>query len=248
MSRRTNGAEILVRQVAAMCRNLLAVSVLVLTTFEPAYSEVKSVDIAIVFAIDGSASIDEEHFALQLQSIASVFRDREVQGSVLAGPDGSMLVTLVQWSSHAFVSIPWIRIANATQAEAFANKITRTQRIHDYVDFTCVSVALRAIQREVLPAQPAPAGRTIIDISSNGIDNCSLPSSSESDRDELVAAGATINALPILEGSESLMLERWYLEHVIGGPGAFVLPAQGFADMDRAMRRKFLFEISLGYR
>jgi hypothetical protein len=182
-----------------------------------------------------------------LRSIARVFRDSEVQGSVVGGLDGAALVTLVQWSTHAFVSIPWTRIGNAAQADAFANRIARTQRIHDYVDFTCVSVALRAIQREVLPAQPVAARRTIIDISSNGIDNCSLSSYSDSGRDELVAAGATINALPILEGSESLMLESWYLEHVIGGPGAFVLPAQGFADMDQAMRRKFLFEISLGY-
>jgi Protein of unknown function (DUF1194) len=248
MSRKTNRAGLLVGEVPAICRNLLAASVLVLASFDHAYGDAKSVDTALVFAIDASASIDEERFSLQLQSIASVFHDSEVQGSVVAGPDGSVLVTLVQWSSHAFVSIPWTRIATAAQADAFAKKIRGTQRIRDYVNFTCVSVALRAIQKDVLPAQPAPARRTIIDISGNGIDNCSLPTSSEAVRDELVAAGATINALPILEGSESLMLETWYRDHVIGGLGAFMLPAQDFADMDRAMRRKFLLEISLSYR
>ena len=39
-------------------------------------------------------------------------------------------------------------------------------------------------------------------------------------------------------------LEQWYADHVIGGPFAFVLPAQGYGDFARAIRRKFLVEIS----
>jgi len=30
----------------------------------------------------------------------------------------------------------------------------------------------------------------------------------------------------------------------MGGPGAFVLPAQGYGDFGRAIRQKFVFEIS----
>ena len=40
------------------------------------------------------------------------------------------------------------------------------------------------------------------------------------------------------------MLDGWYRENVIGGPGAFVLPAHGYGDFGRAIRRKFIVEIS----
>jgi len=63
-------------------------------------------------------------------------------------------------------------------------------------------------------------------------------------RDQLVLAGVTINGLPILEGDEAATLEDWYLHHVIGGNGAFLLPALGFDDVERAVRKKFLVEVS----
>ena len=64
-------------------------------------------------------------------------------------------------------------------------------------------------------------------------------------RSDLVAEGVTINGLPILEGREADTLEEWYADNVIGGPFSFVLPAEGYDDFARAIRRKFLVEISL---
>ena len=52
------------------------------------------------------------------------------------------------------------------------------------------------------------------------------------------------NGLPILEGNDSDLLEPWYASHVVGGSGAFLMPARGFTDFARAMRQKFLIEIS----
>ncbi len=40
------------------------------------------------------------------------------------------------------------------------------------------------------------------------------------------------------------MIEKWYRENVIGGVGSFIVPAQGFDDDGRAIRQKFVFEIS----
>ena len=54
----------------------------------------------------------------------------------------------------------------------------------------------------------------------------------------------TINGLPILEGEDSDLLAPWYASHVVGGTGAFLTPAHGIADFARAMRQKFLVEIS----
>src|SRR5262249_51158796 len=145
------------QQVAAKSRTLLAASALVLASDGLAYGDPEPADTALVFAIDASASIDEERFALQTKSIAKLFRNREVRGAIVASPHHAVLVTLIQWSSHAFVSIPWTLIANETQADAFAEEVAKTPRIHDYADFTCVSVALRHIEKEVLPTQPIPA-------------------------------------------------------------------------------------------
>jgi hypothetical protein len=97
---------------------------------------------------------------------------------------------------------------------------------------------------KVMPQIPAKATRVIIDVSGDGKDNCNATESIDTVRDEVVGYGATINGLPILEGGEGETLEAWYREHLMGGPGAFVLPAAGFEDFGRAIRQKFVIEIS----
>ncbi|MBM3523647.1 MAG: DUF1194 domain-containing protein, partial [Alphaproteobacteria bacterium] len=61
-------------------------------------------------------------------------------------------------------------------------------------------------------------------------------------RDDAVADGLTINALPIL--SEYAGLDRYYREEVIGGPGAFVLPAPDFSAFAQAIRAKLIRELA----
>ncbi len=61
---------------------------------------------------------------------------------------------------------------------------------------------------------------------------------------ELVQSGIIINGLPILEGDDGPTLEGWYRDYVVGGTGAFVLPAKGFQDFGNAIRQKFVIEIS----
>src|SRR2546423_12131262 len=63
-------------------------------------------------------------------------------------------------------------------------------------------------------------------------------------RDEVLAKGITINALPIIDDSTPQDLDKYFQGCVIGGPGSFVLPAKGFGDFARALRRKLILEIS----
>jgi hypothetical protein len=221
---------------------LLAAATVMIGLSGAARSAAEMADTALVLAVDVSDSVDAERFAIQMRGIASAFRDRDVQTAMLSGPHRSMLVTLVQWSSRPFVSVPWILITSRADAEAFADKVVRSPRASN--QFTCLSVALQSIGDKVLPAMPVAADRTIIDVSGDGHDNCNPEKPVDAVRDDLVAAGVTINGLPILEGDEALTLEAWYNEHVIGGIAAFLVPAHGFADVQRAMRRKFLVEIS----
>jgi hypothetical protein len=208
----------------------------------PPASAAEMTDTALVLAVDVSESVTPERYALQMEGIARAFHDREVQSSILSGAHHSMFVTLVEWSNKPFVVLPWTLITSAEEADAFADKIRRAPRADN--QFTCMSRALDTIQGKVLPFLPVPAERTIIDVSGDGRDNCNPAKSVDAVRDELVAAGATINGLPILEGDEAATLEAWYREHVIGGHAAFLVPAHGFADVQRAMRQKFIVEIS----
>jgi hypothetical protein len=208
----------------------------------PVRAQTEMVDTALVLAVDVSQSVNEERFALQMDGIAKAFEDPEVQRSILSGPHRAIFVTLVEWSDKAMVAVPWTLVASPEDAKAFAETLRKTPR-HG-AEFTCMSRALQLIGDKVLPFLPMPANRTVIDVSSDGHDNCNVTPSVDMLRDELVAAGVTINGLPILDGEEAATLEAWYKAHVIGGASAFTVPAHGYGDFERAMRRKFVTEIS----
>jgi hypothetical protein len=200
------------------------------------------VDTALVLAVDVSQSVNDARFALQMEGIAKAFEDPEVQRSIFSGPHRAMFVTLVEWSDKAAVAIPWTLISSEEEASAFAATLRKTPR--KGAEFTCMSRALQLIGDKILPFLPMPANRTVIDMSSDGHDNCNLNPPVDVLRDGLVGENVTINGLPILDGDEAATLEAWYKAHVIGGPSAFIVPAHGYDDFERAMRRKFVTEIS----
>ena len=107
-----------------------------------------------------------------------------------------------------------------------------------------MATMLRSVADKVGTQIPAKATRVVIDVSGDGKDDCNTEVPVETIRDEIVGYGVTINGLPILEGDEATTLEAWYRDHVMGGVGAFILPANGFADFGRAIRQKFVVEIS----
>jgi hypothetical protein len=211
-----------------------------------ALPETPAADMALVLAVDTSGSVDAERFGLQMEGIARTFEDRQIEDAILSGPHRAIFVTLIEWSDRPVVTLPWTRIASAGDARAFADRVRTAPRADD--QFTCMAAALQLIGDKVLPFLPGPAERTIIDVSGDGHDNCNPRKPVDLVRDDLVAAGVVINGLPILEGEEAATLEDWYRRHVIGGAGSFLIPAAGFGDFERAMRRKFIIEISAAPR
>jgi Protein of unknown function (DUF1194) len=202
----------------------------------------EKVDTALVLAVDVSGSVDAQRYALQMEGIAKAFEDRDVQRTILSGPNRSMTVALVEWSNTAALTIPWTLIASPADAQAFAEKVRHAPRTDNA--FTCMSRALQLVEGKVLPFAPVPAERIIIDVSGDGHDNCNLSPPVDAMRDRLVAAGVTINGLPILAGNEAATLEDWYRTNVIGGNAAFIETARGFDDFGRAIRQKFMVEVS----
>jgi len=208
----------------------------------PARAAAERVDVALVLAVDVSESVDSARFTLQMAGIAAAFEAPEVQAAVLSGPRRSMLIALVQWSNRPALSVPWTLLTSAADVHAFAAQVRRLRRAEK--GFTCMSVALRSIADKLLTQLPVPADRVVVDVSGDGRENCNPRETTDAVRDDLVAQGVTVNGLPILDGDEAETLEAWYRDHLIGGDNSFLVPAQGFEDFERAMRRKFVTEIS----
>jgi Protein of unknown function (DUF1194) len=240
-------AKIFIRNaiVRSIFVGVLAAETVVL---QPGFAQVgtktatEMVDTALVLAVDVSESINAKRYALQMAGIAETFEDSDIQQMILSGPNHAMFVALLEWSNKASLTIPWTLITSNGDAQAFAGAVRRAPRADN--QFTCMARGLQVIHDKVLPFLPVPANRTIVDVSGDGRDNCNTRPPVDAVRDQLVLAGVTINGLPILEGDEAGTLEDWYRDHVIGGNGAFLLPALGFDDVERAMRKKFFVEIS----
>ena len=200
------------------------------------------VDTALVVSIDVSNSVDEHRYQLQLQGIAQALEDRTVTDAILSGAHGGILLSLVTWADRPQTAVPWVRIRSCEDALALAQRIRQLPRLSG--EFTCVSRMLRYVSDKMVTQIPEPATRVIVDVSGDGTDNCNPDELASAVRDELATSGVTVNGLPILEGDESDMLESWYRDNVIAGPGAFLMPANGFEDFGRAIRQKFVVEVS----
>ena len=91
--------------------------------------------------------------------------------------------------------------------------------------------------------------RRVIDISGDGYNNRGRPV--ETARDQAVAAGITINGLPIVNDRPNPWgslpprdLDRYFEDRVIGGPGAFIVVAKDYTAFASAILSKLLLEIA----
>ena len=91
----------------------------------------------------------------------------------------------------------------------------------------------------LLETLPVLASRRVIGVSGDGEDNDGGDAALA--RDAATARGITINGLPILSGSSTLM--SYYRTQVIGGPGAFLMPAANMQSFKQAMIGKLLREV-----
>ena len=202
----------------------------------------QGVDTALILAVDVSNSVDARRYRLQTGGIADALEDTAVQETILGGPRGAIAVSVILWADRPYLSIPWVRIASAAEAKALAGRVRRLARQGG--EFTCVAQMMRFIADKITPQIPVKAGRVVLDVSGDGQENCNPGLAPAAVRDELVGLGQAINGLPILEGEQAATLAGWYRDNVIGGPGAFLQPAESFEDFGRAFRQKFVTEIS----
>ncbi len=193
----------------------------------------EAVDLELVFAADGSGSIDDDELRLQREGYAAALADERVLNAIASGVLGRIAVAYVEWgaptSQHTIVD--WTIIASAEDARAFGEKLVAAPRAA--YGYNSISEAI-AYSTDLIRTNGIESARKVIDLSGDGpqIGGRSLPLI----RSIAVAEGITINALVVANrnvrtGPSGEPLEDHYRADVIGGFGAFVVIAdeeQGF--------------------
>ncbi len=200
------------------------------------------VDVALVLAIDVSGSVSDARMMLQRQGYCDALCHPGFVEAVRSGPTGRVALTFVQWSEmrRQEQSVDWRVIEDAVTARQFAEAIGAADR--PMPGWTSISAAIdysvRLIAESGLTAQ-----RKVIDVSGDGSNNDGRAVTAA--RDDAVAAGITVNGLPIVEVESEL--DDYYRRNVIGGPDAFVVVARNIDAFAEAVRRKLMVEVAGRY-
>jgi hypothetical protein len=213
-----------------------------------AQASAESVDLELVFAADGSGSIDDAELRLQRQGWADALTSPDVLTGIKDGPIGAIAVAFMEWGgpSSQVLIVDWHVIRDEASAKVFADKLISAPRgaygynsISNAIDFSVRLVETNAHE----------GTRKVIDVSGDGpnMNGRSL----EQARADALAKGFTINALAIRRpgsgrpgGPGGMALEDYYGQSVIGGPGCFVEMADEMRPFAVAARRKLLTEIA----
>lgn len=202
-------------------------------------SQETAVDLALVLAIDCSFSVDANEFRLQMEGLGRAFMRDDVKAAIRKGDRQRIAVAAMQWSdeTNQMVVLPWTVIAGDADADEVGAVLARMPR-RLAEGGTSISTAL-TYGAALFSAAP-PAGRRVIDVSSDGRNNIGPPVNAA--RDRIVAQGITINALAIL--NEWPTLDIYFEKQVVGGQAHFVIPANDYDAYAEAIYRKLLREIT----
>lgn len=205
---------------------------------------------ALVLALDVSASVDAREYGLQMQGVAAALLSPAVTQAFLAPGEAPVALAAFTFSGpqDAALTAPWRLIDGPDALRDTAARIAATPRRSTFDGRTALGAALMHGARLLEQAPACP--RRVIDIAADGENNAGI--APRAARAAPALNGIEINALsiggdlPLDHGTfadEGGQLSRYLAQHVIQGPDAFVEPAQDYADVERAMRRKLLREL-----
>jgi hypothetical protein len=210
-------------------------------------------DANIVTALDISDSIGLDALRLEIEGMARAIRSPEVLAAIQSGRYGRIGFAVFAWHHNQFPEVvAWTLIASEEDALAVSRTIEARLRVD--VEREARNAAAFYIGRltnlsqaidhaaNLLGAAPFRTGRSVVNIVGNGRDN--VGEDAWPARDRLVGSGAIANGLVI--GDDPSMLD-YYREHVIGGPGAFVMSAADASALADALRNKFIYDIALAH-
>jgi hypothetical protein len=209
-------------------------------------TEPEPVDVELVLAVDVSRSVDPQEQELQFSGYAAAFRDPKLIEGIAGGPVGQIAVTLFTWSDWHIQEhlIPWMKINNASSAERFAAAVDAAPR-RTWL-YTSISGAMDYAAK--LFGQGYEGTRKVVDISGDGVNNSGRPVAEA--RADALAQGIVLNGLAVLDQTPQPWaaglppLDQYFRDEVIGGPGAFLMVAEGFEAFEQAVKRKIIREIA----
>lgn len=202
-------------------------------------------ELALLFALDVSASVDPREYRIQFEGLAEALITPQVAESILA-QEGGVALAAYEWSGtgQQAVVAPWRHVTELGGLLAMAEQIAGHERQYDQFP-TAIGNALGF---GALMFREAPrCRRKVIDVSGDGVMNDGYPPVSAYRAFDFT--DITVNGLAIAvadhenEGQADADVARFYLTEVIYGPAAFLETANGFDDYARAIRRKLLREV-----
>jgi hypothetical protein len=236
-----------VAAVAAVGLALVASAAPTVPKFADTRAGAIPVDVELVIAVDISYSMDPDEQALQREGYVLALTSNEFLQALRQGAHGKIAVTYFEWAGQLDQKIvmPWRVIDGPESADAVAAEIARAPIRR--ASRTSISGALR-FAKPLFDDSGYKGLRRVIDVSGDGANN-SGPLV-EITRDDVLAAGITINGLPIMlkrphSGTMDIQnLDEYYEDCVIGGPGAFVIPIQERGKFIEATRTKLILEVA----
>lgn len=210
--------------------------------------DAEPVDVELVLAVDVSRSVDAAEQALQFSGYEAAFRDRRLVEGILGGPVGAIGCLMFTWSDWRIqnIVVPWTKLDGPAAAAGFADAIAAAPR-QTYL-YTSISGAMDFAARQF--GRRFEGTRQVVDISGDGVNNSGRPVAEA--REAALAQGIVLNGLAVMDRSPSPLamagvlppLDDYYRDEVIGGPGAFLVVAEGFSSFAAAVRRKIIREIA----
>jgi hypothetical protein len=211
------------------------------------------VDLELILAVDVSGSVDEVEAQLQRQGYIAALTSDKVLNAIRSGPERRIAVAYVEWAGGTYqrTIVDWTVIEDPASAQAVTAKIAASPYVA--IRWTSISGAIDYSVR-LFQQSPFEGTRRVIDVSGDGKNNNG--GDVRAARDRAVAAGITINGLPILNSRVGARgsgmrgfpsdpdLDTYYQDHVIGGPGAFMVPAESFDTFSNAVMSKLIREVA----
>ncbi|MCX7559160.1 DUF1194 domain-containing protein [Sulfitobacter sp. F26204] len=198
--------------------------------------------LALLLALDVSSSVDPEEDTLQRGGVVAALTAPEVVAAFFA-TDQPVALAVYEWSGRyqQDVLLDWTTIDSRRALVVAAETIAGSTRKHaDYPTAMGYALGYGARMFERAPQ----CTRQTLDMAGDGQNNEGF--GPQQAYRAFPFEGVTVNGLVVnaadFEGELGLI--PFYHAEVLHGPGAFIEIANGFADYERAMRRKLERELS----
>lgn len=218
-------------------RLLAAICALACLAAAPAARAQEPCRLALLLALDVSASVDEAEHRLQRDGLVAALLAPEVLEPLLNGP-GPVALAVYEWSGRFQQDVisDWRLVTSEAQVLEIVEELRSAPRSTGEFP-TALGYAI-GFAAEMFATAPPCLFQTL-DIAGDGENNDGFPPAMAYEHFPLDSV--TVNGLAI--GGASRGIADYYAAEVIRGPGAFVEIATNHQEFGAAMRRKLEREL-----